>query len=88
MPGMDEGDILFEYETAIGLAPRPEGWESGTIEIPSLQFWQKSDGAEIWDPVCPPNSSPIRQSAQLIDIYVLSPDGAVGKTIQVVKGGG
>lgn len=88
LPGMDEGDILFEYEKAIALAPRPDGWESGTIQIPSLQFWQKSNGAELWDPNCPSDPSPLRMSAQLVDIYVLSPDGAVGKTIQVVKGAG
>ena len=85
LPGMDEGDILFEYERAVSLAPRPPGWGSATIQIPILRFWQKSDGVELWDPACPVDSSPIRQSAQLVDVYVLSPDGAVGKTIQVVK---
>jgi hypothetical protein len=85
---MDEGDILFEYKAAIDAAPRPDGWGAATINIAALQFWRKSNGTEVWDPACPTDPSPIRLSAQRIDIYVLSPGGAVGKTIQVVKSGG
>ena len=88
-PGMDEGDIRIEYEGAIDDVPRPDGWGPETVQISLLQFWQKSsEGVEIFDAACPTDPSHIRLSAQLIDIYVLSPGGAVGKTIQVVKGSG
>ena len=87
LAGMDEGDILFEYEAAINAAPRPAGWGTATVAISNLEFWQKSDGTPVWDPNCSTHPS-VRRSAQLVTVYLLSPTLDVGKTIQVVKDGG
>jgi hypothetical protein len=86
--GIDAGEIWASYEAAIAAAPRPSGWSTAIIDVPNVQFWQKSNGVEGWNPACPADPTAIRQSAQLVTIYVLSPNGTVGKTIQVVKNGG
>ena len=72
------------YETAIGNAPRPAGWSTGTISITLLEFWQKVDGQERWEPICPPDGA-ARRTAQLVTIIVKSPSGDVGKSIELIK---
>jgi hypothetical protein len=85
--GIDAGEIWASYEAAVAAAPRPSGWGTATVQIPDLQFWRKTDGTPVWDSVCSTDPS-VRRSAQLVTIYVLSPMGDVGKTIQVVKDAG
>jgi hypothetical protein len=85
--GMDEGDILHEYETAINAAPPPAGWATATVRIRELEFWQKSDGTPVWVSNCP--TDPLAgRSAQLVTVDLLRSPGDVVNTIQVVKDGG
>jgi hypothetical protein len=85
--GIDAGEIQASYAAAIAAAPRPAGWSTATVQISALEFWHKSDGVSGWAPTCSTDPS-VRKSAQLVTIYVLSPTGDVGKTIQVGKDGG
>jgi hypothetical protein len=85
--GIDAGEIAASYEAAINAAPRPADWATAIVDIPNLQFWRKSDGVHVWDPICSTDPS-VRRSAQLVTVYILSPSRDVGKTIQVVKDGG
>lgn len=78
----DVGQVTSAYDTAAQGTPPPEGWAGGSVGVNVVYFWSKSDGLEVWSAVCGAGST-----AQLVEIYVLSPDGAVGKTIQVIKRG-
>ena len=77
------GAVTSAYDTAVQTAPAPEGWGGGGVGVNVVDFWNKSNGAEVWSDDCG-----TEVSAQLVEIYVLSPTGDVGKTMQVVKRGG
>jgi hypothetical protein len=79
----DVGAVTAAYDAAVQAAPAPQGWLGGSVGVNAVSFWSKSDGSEVWGTAC---GSAL--SAQLVEIYVLSPNGDVGKTAQVVKDGG
>jgi Tfp pilus assembly protein PilV len=70
------------YDAAVQAAAPPTGWAGGSVGVNIVQFWSKSDGHEVWGDACGTASA-----AQLVEIYVLSPTGDVGRTIQVIKAG-
>ena len=79
--------IQSTYRTVIQSVPPPSGWAGATIDIASVQFWGRdSNHYEGWRPVCTSDAS-TPFVAQHIDFYVLSPTGALGRHIQVIKGG-
>ncbi len=81
-------DIPAAYRAVIQSVPPPQGWEGATIDIASVQFWGRdANHYEGWMPVCTADSTHTPYVAQLIDVYVLSVDGAFGQHIQVIKGG-
>ena len=82
-PASDVGDVQNAYDNAVRVgAPPSEWWPGGSVGVNVVYFWSKSDGREVWADVCGTSGSP-----QLVEIYVRSPDGDVGKTMRVVKDG-
>ena len=80
--------IKDAYRTEIQSIPPPAGWEGGTIDITSVLFWGRdANHVEGWMPVCTGDAANTPFVAQLIDFYVLSPNGDLGEHIQVIKGG-
>jgi len=77
--------IKDAYRTRIQSVAPPVGWEVGaTIDVLSVQFWgRNASHVEGWLPVCTGDFV-----AQLVDIYVLSPTGDIGRHVQVIKSGG
>jgi hypothetical protein len=80
---LDAAAIKGFYDDAVQDAQAPPGWEAtGGVGVNIVWFWSKVDGQEQWGDECR-----IGFSAQLVEIYVLSPGGGLGKTLQVVKSG-
>jgi type II secretory pathway pseudopilin PulG len=85
-PSYDVAQVKGLYDDAVQDVvdvPPPPGWEAGSIGVTEVEFWSKSNGNEIWGAVC---GTPM--SAQRVEIYVLSPTGDLGKSLQVIKRGG
>jgi hypothetical protein len=72
----------YDIEVQATTTP-PEGWAGGSVGVNVVFFWSKEDGQEVWSDACGTEFS-----AQLVEIYVRSPSGDVGKTMQVIKRGG
>ena len=80
--------IATVYRTVIQSVAPPAGWEGATINLASVQFWgRNASNVEGWQPVCTGDADHTPYVAQLIDFYVLSPSGGIGRHVQVIKGG-
>ena len=82
-PSFDAAQVRSEYDSDVQATTPPEGWTGGSVGVNVVYFWSKDDGQEVWSDTCGTGLS-----AQLVEIYVLSPSGDVGKTMQVIKRGG
>jgi len=80
--------ITSAYRAEIQSVAPPAGWEGATIDLVSVQFWgRNASHVEGWQPVCTGDADHTPFVAQLIDFYVLSPSGGIGRHVQVIKGG-
>jgi Tfp pilus assembly protein PilX len=79
-----ELQIANAYRAAIQAVPPPAGWAGATINLASVQFWGRNATTHVegWMPFCTGDFV-----AQLVDIYVLSPTGNVGRHVLVIKSG-
>jgi prepilin-type N-terminal cleavage/methylation domain-containing protein len=81
--------ITSAYQSAVNGATRPEGWTTtGALLVSSVQYLSRATTAgspEVWGTTCAAGNTASPVYPQLITFTVISPDGKLTRSIEVIK---
>jgi hypothetical protein len=83
----DGANVVLAYRSVLQSVAPPPSWGGGTIDITSISYWGRDGNRHEGWRLAECDVAPNARVAQLVEFYVRSPDGDVGRTIQVVKRG-
>jgi prepilin-type N-terminal cleavage/methylation domain-containing protein len=82
-------EIVSAYQSAVDAATRPEGWSTtGAMLVSSVRYLSRATttgSPEVWDTNCAADNSASPVYPQLVKLVVISPDGNLTRTIEVIK---
>ena len=81
--------IVSAYQSAVDVAPRPDGWSTtGTMLVSSVRYLSRASttgSPEVWDMTCAAGNSSSPVYPQLVKLVVIAPDGGLTRTFEVIK---
>ena len=82
-------EIATAYQSAANGATRPDGWSTtGALLVTSVQYLSRAATAgspEVWGSTCAAGNAASPVYPQLVTLNVISPDGKLTRSIEVIK---